>query len=613
MNENIGNMKKIASIIFIIVIMFSSFINFVNAANVSELINQTVEGEGGISGSSNLYSTGLFKDWQILSVLCALISLFIVAIAHMVAQPFNLPDLKAWANLEWGQVFVTVIIVGCTITALEFVDIIIMEQVNNSPASPVKCSASDFCLFNVSNTYLDGLIELTNSSMRNTFIESVKAGKASISRVMLSCTTFLYPPCLWGYTGWANNAFLSLDVDRYTQEIEQYNSVLYSLTIQKFFVSNVNYNVGPALLLIGIVARSFFITRKAGGLLMATAIGIMFVFPMMYLWNMITLNVAVFGDDLFQGLNSDCPEACTYTPPVAYKDGNALTYGDFYVLIGMNDSLAEEFKKGTIESYNDVYSCEFSALETNTTEGIYCPRLCRELPYPYVFQDCSDPRAELACTRLPIACKLIRNITTCPPDELRNCSDECRVIPPLNGGRDCETCFINASNKTPNAIPFSCRIALRTNIADVNDTSGRPSQCVLDSSPYKQATLNCKASLDPYQSCMYIMPDFPDDRCQGCLNVTNDYCLFKPPIVNDCGSECTEESILKPTLLNPAEFAKKSGDGMFGREDIKNVSRLVFPAYFLPLINIIVTLMFIRGFSPIFGGDIDIPGYLKVL
>ncbi len=599
----------------IILLILTIFIIFTNAANVSELINQTVEGKGGITSTSNLYSTGLLKDWQVLSILFAMISLFIVAMAHMIARPLNLPDLKAWANLEWSQVFVTVIIVSSVIVAIEFVDIVVMEEVNNSPASPVKCSVSDFCLFNVSNTYLDGLINLTNQSARDTFIKSVEAGEASTKRVMFSCSTLLVPPCLWGYTGWSNNAFLSLDVDRYTQEIEQYSSILYSLGIQKFFVNNVNYNVAPALLLIGIVARSFFLTRKVGGLLMATAIGIMFVFPMMYLWNMITINVVVFGDKLFESPNSDCPEACSYMPAIAYDNtGRILTYSEFYIAIGMNDTRAEQFEKGTIEKYNNVYSCEYSALATNKTEGIYCSRICRELPYPYALSECSEPHTELACMRLSNECKVIRNMTMCTQTELLDCPNECRIIPPLNGGKDCESCFVNPSNNSPDAIPFSCRIALRQKNIDINDISGRPSQCILDTSPYKQATFNCKASLNANESCMYIMPDFSNESiCQGCLNVTNDYCLFNPPIVNDCGEECSETTMQKPALLNPAEFAKKSGEGMFGREDIKNVSKLIFPAYFLPLINIVITLMFIRGFSPIFGGDIDIPGYLKVL
>ena len=52
---------------------------------------------------------------------------------------------------------------------------------------------------------------------------------------------------------------------------------------------------------------------------------------------------------------------------------------------------------------------------------------------------------------------------------------------------------------------------------------------------------------------------------------------------------------------------------MVGREDIKSISKMMIPAYVLPLLNILVTLMFIKTFSQILGGDIEIPGVPKVL
>ncbi len=105
----------------------------------------------------------------------------------------------------------------------------------------------------------------------------------------------------------------------------------------------------------------------------------------------------------------------------------------------------------------------------------------------------------------------------------------------------------------------------------------------------------------------------PSKRCEQCFNASTSACLYSPPTVEDCSAECDESAEGRPLKVSPSEFAQKSQQWMFGRQDIKNVSSLLLPAYLLPLLNIAVTLIFIRTFSPIFGGDIEIPGWTKVL
>lgn len=655
--------------LFILLLLAAAYAN-----GVAEAVNETAEGTRGIEAGTPLYETGIVKDWQALSFMLALITIFLVAGARMLADPLNLPELKAWANVEWSQAFVTVAIVAFTIVTLEFIDTVVMEQVNNSPGSPVTCSSSDFCLYNVSNAYLDDLINLSKESARESFTKAIESGKASSYKMSLSCDTLLIPPCLWFSYGWGNNAFLILDVERSNQELEQYGNIIYSLSVQKFFVNNVNYYVGPSLLLIGIVARSFFLTRRAGGLMMATAMGIMFVFPMMYLWNMITLNVTVYGDKLFEE-GGDCPPECGYKP-------------------------------------SNKAPCNSSVYDD-------CPSGCRELPYPYIIANCSEPATELACMDVPLNCKVVR--TTSAASDCDLCPMECRITAPLDGTDNCEKCFVSTSSDDPESIPFSCRVALRKTITNkdgtgYNDMGGRIEQCLVETpqsiidtygedykNTYAEATRNCPANnTDAYKNCMYVVPDIPDcectnksccinapnstcksysvtttysvygtdgtyggeasnttilyncasgqentclnytgarfwnnntetctcigsgckspaQTCNGCFNVSNEYCLFgngtaqNPHVNPDCPGECSETGMEKPALLTAGEFVKKSGEGMYGREDIKNVSKFLLPAYLLPLMNIVVTLMFIRGFSPIFGGDVDLPGWAKVL
>jgi len=91
----------------------------------------------------------------------------------------------------------------------------------------------------------------------------------------------------------------------------------------------------------------------------------------------------------------------------------------------------------------------------------------------------------------------------------------------------------------------------------------------------------------------------------------DDTFTFSPPTVLDCGLLCTGARPI-PTYIDTGDFAKLSSKGMYGRPEMKNVASLMLPGYLLPLLNILVTVMFIETFSPMLGGDIEIPGLSKV-
>jgi hypothetical protein len=46
---------------------------------------------------------------------------------------------------------------------------------------------------------------------------------------------------------------------------------------------------------------------------------------------------------------------------------------------------------------------------------------------------------------------------------------------------------------------------------------------------------------------------------------------------------------------------------------MKSVSKLAIPAFVLPLFGLALTFMFIQVLSPMLGGDIDIPGMMRML
>jgi hypothetical protein len=141
----------------------------------------------------------------------------------------------------------------------------------------------------------------------------------------------------------------------------------------------------------------------------------------------------------------------------------------------------------------------------------------------------------------------------------------------------------------------------------MSNLSKRPKDC-------DNTASDCPANLDANKSCVYILPsdDVIEKNCSGCIFVPRAY-TFNPPILTaeDCSALC-QKNPTGPPKISPSEFTKRSQEMMYGDDKIKGVAALILPAYVLLILDVTITLMFIKTFSPILGGDIDIPGIEKI-
>jgi hypothetical protein len=585
----------------------------------------------------------LVKDWRVLSLLLSFISIILIAIAYMVGKGFEMPDLQAWAEVELTQVITTAIIVAFLIATITFLDNIVRIAVEESevpdpfnpgPGKILSCNPTDFCAEKITEAYFKDLNDTMNKQAQQNFKDAVKYAKQASTRSGWSCNVMLDPLyCLWLSFSYGDNPHLILHTERLNIVLEYYAGVFSSIYAQQFFVENISFKIAPMLFLIGIVGRSFFITRKLGGLLMAIGIGVMFVFPLMYIFDWVTMNVMLFGDAVFDipgGTN--CPAECIKGPPIVFEVMRYGTTTNYYwnieelenrlrdLGITQPEEIAKKLAKGNISDISkgpyDLSSCEW--LANHTEYNAYCPRECRYIPYPSI-QKCLDVKTQFACAALDPNCKVVAlvNTTTHPqPENLDSlCPKECRTIPALKSN-----CSISGKNDV-NCLyaPFECRVALKNNL------NWRPEDCNSDDTleittingpvknfSKKDLSYACNGSSEnANESCLYVVPDIQtlDSKCDGCVFVPVEY-TFNPPIYPNCADACSKAGRPK---VSPADVAKQSKKGMVGREDIKNVASILLPGYLLPLLNTLVTIMFIKTFSPIFGGDIEIPGLAKVL
>lgn len=662
----------------------------------------------------------VFRDWRVLSILSIITSVILIGIGYAVGIGLEMPEIKAWAGNELVQAFANVLIIITLMATIALLDVVAEEMVQYSGLA-ISCTGGQSCLGNVSVAYLDSYISTASEDARSVANNAIDAAGWANRRFGIYCLTIL---CAQVGTSFSVVGHYMLDQDRYTIVFEYYANLLASLEAQKFFVTHISFNVGPLLLAAGIVARTFFFTRKIGGLLIAVAAGIMFFFPAMYVFDWLTLNTALTGDKANEDTSGAiCPDEC--------KSPHAWAV--------IEDGTAEGKKLGSMKEVYDAFpnsqAADATAIAAGTvpqavpSEGPYagmtviscmvlseaaCPLSCRELPYPTSLTQCVNLSANVPqnCATLPDKC-WVRRLATQPAmaedsePVLSMCPRECKVIPPLAG--DCNTgncllsrsdcrvykrigysgndaadfqwsptppegvdsdqlyrCMLakdcnvsnNAYNSCSYAIPETgscaelcdgCPEVCRVTTTDINRLPA--SLCINSSShqltvPCQMCPIGCKVNatyieeLDTAEcsgcpaekrivtygetmpgdyingSCDISTSCTTDDRvpiprnsCEQCL-FADETEMFEPPIQTACNDLCRASDDVP--VKGASAYTGIGGEGLVGPTEVQNVSKLMLPAYVLPLLNIAATLIFIKGLSTILGGDIDIPGISKV-
>jgi len=652
------------------------------------------------------------SSWQAVAALAIIASVILVAIGYMIAVAFEMPTLQAWAGTELSQVIANAILIVIMLGTMTFLDILVMEMINGSEVGGLHCDIGEACLQEVVTSqygYLSDSITAAEEGAKNALANNMIAAAWVNRHAGISCITIY---CAMASFNMGLAPQYTLDVDRYTIIYEYWVNILNSLHAQKFFVDQISFKVGPLILAAGIVARTFFFSRKLGGLLIAIAAGIMFFLPMMYVFDWMTLDMAIAGDKLVEDDVRGCPVECSVGAPLAYyttAGGEAvplMTINDIYsafvpeddesaILLARAEIAHATGSNGTADGQT-VYSCYYGEYEN-------CISQCRDLPYPHGLSNCTQLDIQQACAALPVECKAVRIVPDAAEDEeYLMCPEECKIVPPLKSDCDVDDCLESR---------FDCRVS------DIGDLSYRPTvEGPEDKVEACEMAADCPASLDAEDSCVYVIPQFGscDELCNNCpaecrlknaglselpeqcftdeydagdpstwilvetcvscpstCQVDVDYidtldigncstcpramrvlhptlpleyyedgcspdscptdvynraqlpmssceaCLFSeeayiynPPVNTDCGSLCRPSDNVP--AKTPGEYMEADEDGLIGMVEITGVSRYIVPAYILPLFNIVATLVFIKGFSAMLGGDIDIPGLRRI-
>ncbi|PIU82442.1 hypothetical protein COS70_01290 [Candidatus Micrarchaeota archaeon CG06_land_8_20_14_3_00_50_6] len=392
-----------------------------------------------------------FGNWQTLVILLSMTTILLLALAYGIAIAFNLKHLRVWADHEIVQVVATVIILASFFAMLSLFDTLVNEMVLQCLTTSVDCSfsesldctAGESCSVIFAEQYIGDLKEVAHNTGQNFLANAKYFGEVSMQRNG-KFSQLMYT----GFYGYITqpNAGLSLLLERNNQLLDMTTQLMGALDAQRYFVGFAGNILGPGMILLGTILRSFFFTRRTGGLLLAIGFGLVLVWPTMYVFSWLTLNIAVFGDQAVA--SSGCPVECKPMSPAAIDRANAasacnnpayvkccnaltaftdpdcaVTTGN-KVLFSTADLSSLPLARKT--AANMAYCSNITLSNGIEIEGVceYCPIECRTIPFP-----ASNPLCvESECAKCPDICKIKRirtdNDLNC---NSLNCPNYCRA------------------------------------------------------------------------------------------------------------------------------------------------------------------------------------------
>ncbi|MCC7552131.1 hypothetical protein KO317_00510 [Candidatus Micrarchaeota archaeon] len=662
------NKKVLILLIFCVVLISGNWID--NEYAIDHFSNTTSEGlfidatQGGILEPGSVISNTWLKNWVLMAIIVILISFAFVALAYIISKTFNITILKAWADVELSQIIVSGIMLALIIVGLGVLDsiseLLIIDIFENLGIECVEGQQKAIC---IANLYLDDTFDTTNKAAKNLMSETLTIGRRAALKEGWALQTLPYMSF-----SESPDANLRLIVERNSILIDYYGNILASLKAQKYFLNAIGFSIGPIFIVLGLIFRSFFLTRKMGGLLMAIGIGVIVVLPLTYVFAMFTLSIQIYGDEMLSPLNDNCPAECLQQYPLGFNssDGSLIYSPSIFSPYLPTGSSFYDFEPSE-EIWEDISLNHDIVLCDSVCNG--CPIGCRELPLTASLCFCDEE----ACNDCPKECKVIRERTDCSESDSTYycpttlCPNECKMnlTPTLNNcwssscgdcpadcrfdyadGTDrttthphcpseCDSCMCNVIIPSPYQI--DCNLACgdiyweRTTEGLLSDpSSGCPEGC-LGYLPETTDGNGCESCADCDAGCRFIDSELRDpdcdfsccydcptecmidtlplSPCQGCWECSPD-CTTLPQIRTDCASVCGE--IKGFYDVRPKELINKI-EGAEGETNAKALGILLFPAYILPLLSIILTIAFIRGFSQFLGGDYEIPGLAKLI
>lgn len=244
----------------------------------------------------------LGQDVIELAFLLMFISVILISLVYIISNAISNDKLKAWAKSEIFEVLYSAILFGVIVFAIvsfdTVVNYLVFQQLGSDTFAAGVCNGAalnlqgtnyqqiPFCHIKLSMYFLGSLFnELSTMAFKTYQSYTVTSTIADMSINFELLTeksgNFIFNP-------WRGCFVIGNQIK--TMGFEFMTKLMTITKLQEVFVTFIGKALFPVLLSLGIVLRSFPYTRRLGGLLMAIAISLFFVYPMFYVFGAFVIN-----------------------------------------------------------------------------------------------------------------------------------------------------------------------------------------------------------------------------------------------------------------------------------------------------------------------------------
>ncbi len=224
----------------------------------------------------------IWNSWQTVALLAAVLSLLFAALGYMLAHLFKLKSVEVWAKEEVYQALASALIIVTAVAAVTAIVSLSCILTNGCAANQDHMDVAIRIMDNMKNKTIEQTQNIFSLSMRVGLIKGM--GKYYDFTFGPDSAPCLLGHCLtafgWSWYMWAGGSVISDSLD-YTFSI--LIPIVSSFFAQLWMLRFIQSTLFPSLLALGIILRTFFFTRKVGGLLIAIALGVYTVYPLMYI------------------------------------------------------------------------------------------------------------------------------------------------------------------------------------------------------------------------------------------------------------------------------------------------------------------------------------------
>lgn len=247
---------------------------------------QAPPGSGTAVDFSVLWSN-MGQNWLGVAAMAVLLSAFFVSFAYMLGNLLNNESIKGWAKSEFMQVLASALIIGGIFWVVSMVTAL---SASAAGYTGIDCQNVDVddpivygeivqapCHINVAQQYIEIMYENVFHEARDLVKVASVLGVAAHFNITFE---MLAPP--WLSLTIVPLSPLNMVFETIALSFDMLTKIMLLLKMQLYFLSFVWRAFFPMLLIMGVIMRTFFFTRRLGGMLIALAIGIYIAYPMSY-------------------------------------------------------------------------------------------------------------------------------------------------------------------------------------------------------------------------------------------------------------------------------------------------------------------------------------------